>query len=207
MSAIPFLLNLADELNDLESWRIPDDFGMAIYPADLRRSQRVPARLPVSLPRGRNYPYALAKKPQDKVKAKVENAVGKNGFQVCMDVQQFKPNELTVKTVDNTIVVEGKHEERQDSHGFISRHFVRKYTLPEDYDPNDVVSTLSSDGVLTVKAPPPSKSDAAERVVQIQHTGPAHLSVKDNSEPTTSKPVAVQDGVENGEKSNEKMED
>lgn len=50
-------------------------------------------------------------------------------FQVNLDVQQFTPNEITVKTVDNAIVVEGKHEEKQDEHGFVSRHFVRRYVL------------------------------------------------------------------------------
>jgi len=45
---------------------------------------------------------------------------------------------------------------------------------------------VSSDGVLTLKAPPPPSKEQAksERIVQIQQTGPAHLSVKapENSE-------------------------
>jgi crystallin alpha B len=49
-----------------------------------------------------------------------------------LDVQQFKPDELTVKTVNDYVVVEGKHEERQDEHGFISRQFQRRYKLPND---------------------------------------------------------------------------
>ncbi len=44
--------------------------------------------------------------------------------QVCLDVQQFKPEEVNVKTVDNFVVIEGKHEEKEDEHGYISRHFV-----------------------------------------------------------------------------------
>ncbi|CAH1963859.1 unnamed protein product [Acanthoscelides obtectus] len=50
----------------------------------------------------------------------------KDKFQVILDVQQFAPNEITVKTTGNSIVVEGKHEEKQDEHGFISRHFTRR---------------------------------------------------------------------------------
>lgn len=117
-----------------------------------------------------------------------------------MDVSQFKPNELTVKVVDNTVVVEGKHEEREDGHGMIQRHFVRKYTLPKGFDPNEVVSTVSSDGVLTLKAPPPPSKEQAksERIVQIQQTGPAHLSVK------APAPEAGDGKAENG--SGEKME-
>ena len=113
-----------------------------------------------------------------------KNPVGKDGFQVSMEVNHFKPSELHVKVVDNNIIVEAKHEERAaDDHGYISRHFVRRYTIPKGYDPQKVVSTLSSDGVLTVSVPKPAIEDqsAKERVIQIQQTGPAHLNVKKNT--------------------------
>ena len=109
------------------------------------------------------------------------STIGKDGFQVCMDVTQFKPNELQVKVVDKCITVEGKHEEREDDHGYISRHFVRRYKLPDGYDADKVLSTLSSDGVLTVSVPKPQLQDKqGGRVIQIQQTGPAHLNVKSN---------------------------
>ena len=89
-----------------------------------------------------------------------------------LDVQQFKPDELIVKMMDDFVVVEGKHEERQDEHGFISRQFQRRYKLPSDIDPATVVSQLSSDGVLTITAPkkalPPATPN--ERVVPITQT-------------------------------------
>ena len=112
-------------------------------------------------------------------------STGKDGFQICVDVQQFNPNEITVKTVDNFVVIEGKHEEREDEHGFISRQFSRRYALPKDYDPNTVNSSLSSDGILTVKAPPPLALENNERIIPILHTGPAHLSVKENKDEIT----------------------
>jgi crystallin alpha B len=100
-------------------------------------------------------------------------------FQVNLDVQQFKPSELTLKTVNDYVVVEGKHEERQDEHGFISRQFQRRYKLPADIELDTVVSQLSSDGVLTISAPkkalPPSGN---ERVVPITHTQAPALKLK-----------------------------
>jgi crystallin alpha B len=74
-------------------------------------------------------------------------------LQVNLDVQQFKPEELKVRVVDDYLVVEAKHEERSDEHGFISRQFTRRYKLPEDVDPLALVSKLSSDGVLSLEAP------------------------------------------------------
>ncbi|EDW40845.1 GM24880 [Drosophila sechellia] len=101
------------------------------------------------------------------------SVVNRNGFQVSMNVKQFAANELTVKTIDNCIVVEGQHDEKEDGHGVISRHFIRKYILPKGYDPNEVHSTISSDGILTVKAPPPlpvvkGSLERQERIVDIQ---------------------------------------
>jgi len=76
-----------------------------------------------------------------------------NNFKVNLDVQQFKPNEVSVKVADGYIVVDGKHEERSDEHGFISRQFTRRYQVPDNVDPNMITSTLSSDGVLSIGAP------------------------------------------------------
>lgn len=73
--------------------------------------------------------------------------------QVILDVQQFGPGEITVKTSEGAIIVEGKHEEKQDEHGFISRQFKRRYMLPKDVDVEKIVSSLSSDGILTVSVP------------------------------------------------------
>lgn len=97
----------------------------------------------------------------------------KDKFHVELDVQQFKPEEINVKVVDNYIVVEGKHEEKQDDHGIISRHFVRKYLVPEQCDAEKAASSLSSDGVLTITAPrkPEAIEEKKEKVIKIEHTG------------------------------------
>lgn len=43
--------------------------------------------------------------------------VDNDKLQIILDVQQFTPNEITVKTTDKFVVVEGKHEEKADEHG------------------------------------------------------------------------------------------
>ncbi|XP_026462567.1 protein lethal(2)essential for life-like [Ctenocephalides felis] len=92
----------------------------------------------------------------------------KDKFQITLDVQQFKPKEITVKTKNNCVIVEGKHEEKQDEHGFVTRHFVRRFMLPQNHEASDVVSNLSSDGVLTITAPKRVlPEDENERVVPI----------------------------------------
>ncbi|XP_049877048.1 protein lethal(2)essential for life isoform X2 [Pectinophora gossypiella] len=99
----------------------------------------------------------------------------KDKFEVILDVQQFTPEEITVKASNNSVVVEGRHEEKQDEHGFISRQFTRRYILPGGYNVEDLVSTLSSDGVLTVTAPKRPPPNSGERIVPVTRTGPAKL--------------------------------
>lgn len=98
-----------------------------------------------------------------------------------MDVQQFAPDEINVKTVGKFVVVEAKHDERQDEHGYIQRHFVRRYALPDDVEAIDVVSSLSSDGVLTITVRNPIVlPDKHERIIPIQFTGASNFLMKDH---------------------------
>ena len=88
-------------------------------------------------------------------------------FQVQLDVGHFLPNEITVKTTDDDILVHGKHDERSDEYGHVQREFRRRYRLPEHVKPESVSSTLSSDGVLTIHAPKTALSSPTERIVPI----------------------------------------
>ncbi|KAJ8961739.1 hypothetical protein NQ318_021339 [Aromia moschata] len=100
-----------------------------------------------------------------------KGATADKDFQVNIDVQQFAPEEITVKCVnDDTIVVECQHDEKPDDHGYISRHFIRKYKVPKGHDVTKSSSKLSSDGVLTITAPKVKKSKKTEREIPITFT-------------------------------------
>lgn len=164
---LPLLLSLADELETLSTRSYADDFGFGLYPHRHYHAYG---------PRNHGWLQRHHKMDSDRPLTKVE----KDGFQVTMDVQQFKPEELTVKVVGDFIVVEGQHEEREDEHGFISRHFVRRYALPKGYDSEQIASTLSSDGILAIKVLPATSESSKERVIEIQQTGVSHFGIKDN---------------------------
>ncbi|XP_029304636.1 heat shock protein beta-1 [Cottoperca gobio] len=76
-----------------------------------------------------------------------------DSWKVSLDVNHFSPEELVVKTKDGVVEITGKHEDRKDEHGFVSRSFTRKYTLPSTANIEKVASSLSPEGVLTVEAP------------------------------------------------------
>lgn len=98
----------------------------------------------------------------------IENEKG--NYKITLDVKHFRPDEISVKVTDTEIIVEGKHEERQDSHGFISRQFKRRYPLPNQCLAENVTSTMSSDGVLIIIAEKKS-STGKEKIVPIKMCG------------------------------------
>lgn len=92
------------------------------------------------------------------------------GFTALVDVHAFEPNEISVKTIDHIIVVECKHDSKEDNHGFVERHFVRKFNLPNEYDMSTVKSTLSKDGILQLEAPKPVTQGGEERHIEVHHS-------------------------------------
>ncbi|XP_047516583.1 protein lethal(2)essential for life-like isoform X1 [Pieris napi] len=153
---------------------LDQDFGLALTPDDMLTVVAAPL-----VSRDYYRPWrqlaAAARDVGSSIKADKEK------FQVSLDVQHFSPDEITVKTADGFIVVEGKHEEKKDEHGYISRQFLRRYALPDGCRPESVESRLSSDGVLTVTAPRVQDITKNERHVPIQQTGPVKKEIKDNS--------------------------
>ncbi|XP_047519320.1 protein lethal(2)essential for life-like [Pieris napi] len=178
MSLLPFILGCERPHRVLDQ-----DFGVALTPEDLLTAAVTPM-----LSRDYYRPWRqLAAATRDfgsTIKADKEK------FQVNLDVQHFAPEDITVKTADGYIVVEGKHEEKKDEHGFISRQFSRRYALPEGCNPDTVESRLSSDGVLTVVAPRTAPALKNERSVPIAKTGPVRKEIKDQ----TSQANATADG-------------
>uniref|UniRef100_A0A0N4ZE49 SHSP domain-containing protein n=1 Tax=Parastrongyloides trichosuri TaxID=131310 RepID=A0A0N4ZE49_PARTI len=82
-----------------------------------------------------------------------DEVINKDGnFSIKMDVSHFSPNELKVDIADRCLIIEGKHEEKNDNYGSIQRMFVRKYLLPEGVKEEDVKSELTKDGFLTIQA-------------------------------------------------------
>lgn len=174
MSLIPYIFT--HELLDVPSQHY--HFGHGFNPNTVW-----PVDLPVIRPNRAGYvrPWVSLMNLANHDGTEKVSHIDKDGtFQVSLDCQHFAPNEINVKTVDNSIIVEAKHEEHPDDHGYISRQFTRRYNLPEGFNVKDVTSAISSDGVLTIKVPPfkPAIDGSNVRHVPLQQTGPAHLTIK-----------------------------
>jgi len=73
-------------------------------------------------------------------------------FQISLDTNGFKPDELKVNVRGDSLSIEAKHEEKGENK-YVNRQFKRMYTLPQGCVPEKVNSNLSSDGVLVITAP------------------------------------------------------
>merc|ERR1712027_249931 len=97
----------------------------------------------------------------NKEEAKVEQ--DNTRMEVRIDASEYKPEELKVSVQSGRLLVEGRHEEKkEDGSGYIQRSFSRRYTLPKEAEADEMVSNLSSEGILVITTPKsaPALTDA-----------------------------------------------
>ncbi|KAG5284134.1 hypothetical protein AALO_G00023320 [Alosa alosa] len=149
--------SLPEEFNPFPSTHWPGYIrqGLPATPGEMP-SQMMPSpmmpQVPMMPPVSPVYARALSRQLSTGMSEIKQTA---DSWKVSLDVNHFSPEEIVVKTKDGVVEITGKHEERRDEHGYISRCFTRKYTLPPGADLEKITSCLSPEGVLTVEAPLP----------------------------------------------------
>uniref|UniRef100_UPI0031F4B9B3 heat shock protein beta-8 isoform 1 n=1 Tax=Pongo abelii TaxID=9601 RepID=UPI0031F4B9B3 len=174
----------------LSSRLLDDGFGMDPFPDDLTASwpdwalPRLSSAWPGTLrsgmvPRG---PTATARFGVP-AEGRTPPPFPGEPWKVCVNVHSFKPEELMVKTKDGYVEVSGKHEEKQQEGGIVSKNFTKKIQslpqhmeimgatiqdeiwvdtaklhqrylgLPAEVDPVTVFASLSPEGLLIIEAP------------------------------------------------------
>ncbi|XP_040398199.1 heat shock protein beta-3 [Cygnus olor] len=76
---------------------------------------------------------------------------GNTGFQVLLDVVQFRPEDIIIQTFEGWLLIKAQHGPRMDEHGFISRSFTRQYKLPDGVENKDLSALFCHDGILVVE--------------------------------------------------------
>ncbi|XP_077511573.1 uncharacterized protein LOC144121980 [Amblyomma americanum] len=89
-------------------------------------------------------------------------------FVVTYNLRGYRPEDISVKAVDNSVVVSARHEEESDDGcSYVKREFTRRLTLPEGVDAGALSCALSSSGVLAIEAPRPEPPSKKPRVIPI----------------------------------------
>lgn len=107
-------------------------------------------------------PGETSSHPTPQSSGMIENSQKVLNFRVRLDVRQFRPNEVMIEHNGVLVSVHGKHVERSDEHGFISREFTRKYEIPADVDPKKMTCFWHPNNVLIIKAPRDSRQRSLE---------------------------------------------
>jgi len=90
-------------------------------------------------------------------------------FSITIDMQNFTPEEINVKTIGSYVEISGNHEEKKEGEGTVSRKYSRKYNIPENVDPLTITSSFSPEGILTVTAPIKQKEIEGPKQVEVKH--------------------------------------
>lgn len=123
-------------------------------------------------------------------------------FQVKVDVKSFKSDEVSVRVKDNYIIIEGKHEERDDD-GFVAVRFSHSYILPEEYDPRTIKSYYNSLGIVTITAKRIQPSVNVESEHQVLLINPESEILSEITEEVINESVEEVDEVDSDEVSKE----
>jgi len=92
-----------------------------------------------------------------KAKAQGSSDGSEDTFSKKMVLRNYKPENIQVRvTADKKVVVEGKQELKEDKDGFQSyqlKEFKQTLDVPENVNIEELTSSFSDEGVLTITAP------------------------------------------------------
>merc|ERR1712243_470036 len=92
-----------------------------------------------------------------KAKAEGSSDGSEDTFSKKMVLRNYKPENIQVRvTADKKVVVEGKQELKEDKDGFQSyqvKEFKQTLDVPENVNIDELTSSFSDQGVLTISAP------------------------------------------------------
>lgn len=92
-----------------------------------------------------------------------------DGVKITINMQQYKPEEITVKVVGhNSVMITAKHEE-QEGTNITSQQSMMRYILPENSDVNKLQYSTDINGILTIEVPWKSVDEK-----EIQSTTPSN---------------------------------
>lgn len=82
----------------------------------------------------------------------ITNHGNQKTLKLTFDVSQFRPEEVTVVTADDKIIVRARHEEKSKNKNVVTESN-REYSLPRGTDPDTIDISISDDGVLIAYVP------------------------------------------------------
>ncbi|CAI9561905.1 unnamed protein product [Staurois parvus] len=106
------------------------------------------------------------------VMSSTDTKTTKDDFILTLDIQDFSPQELTVKLLGNKLLVSGAKESKMDdgkgSFSYKCQIFRKEADIPQDVKAEDITCTITSNGHLQIQASCVPVPSVQERTVPIQ---------------------------------------
>merc|ERR1711972_129526 len=139
--------NMALNINTFSPFSMKSAFDDSFFKSSWEDGWMMPSRSQML-----QNPFKEFKSIFNEEEAKVNEDDSK--MEVRIDASEYKPEELKVSVQSGRLLVEGKHEEKkEDGSAYVQKRFSRSYTLPKEAQADQMVSNLSSQGVLVITTP------------------------------------------------------
>jgi len=83
----------------------------------------------------------------------IQVSASNDKFQVQLELPGFAPEDFSLKTKDDIVIVEAVHEAKNEDGSTDSRRFTREFKMPAGVVREQLASTYSGKGILNVTAP------------------------------------------------------
>merc|ERR1712038_2029513 len=83
----------------------------------------------------------------------IQVSASNDKFQIQLELSGFAPEDFALKTKDDIIIVEAVHEAKNEDGSSNSRKFTKEFKMPAGVVTEQLASTYSGAGILTVSAP------------------------------------------------------
>ena len=83
----------------------------------------------------------------------IQVSASNDKFQVQLELPGFAPEDFSLKTKDDIVIVEAVHDVKSEDGSSDTRRFTREFKMPGGVVREQLSSTYSGKGILTVSAP------------------------------------------------------
>lgn len=125
------------------------------------------------------------------IPTELEKYTDENGLNIVFNASCYKPEEIEVKAFSDHITVKGKHETNENKHSSScnkKESIEYRYDVPLNVDLKLISATISSDGILTIKAP-----FTQGRKIPIVLTGKPNKQLENNQDVNNRTEISADD--------------
>merc|ERR1712073_150205 len=83
----------------------------------------------------------------------IQVSASNDKFMIQLELPGFSPEDFSLKTKDDVIIIEAKHNAKTEDGSTDTRHFTKEFKMPSGVATDQLGSTYSGAGILTISAP------------------------------------------------------